>query len=132
MRKRWKKRTKMFVTAAVAMTYMCAGSGVTVFTNVDQVEIDAVNAVAETEAPVIDRSGTEGDTFSVPGNGEVVDYYITEDSSKEFYIIRTANNNTFYMVIDRSATSDNVYISQKMELERKREKLEELRKSVSE
>lgn len=129
MKKRWKKITKMLAAAIVAVTCMCAGSGITVLANVNQAEVDAVNAEAEAqtealaqtpaeteapaetkpEAPVIDRSGTEGDTFSVPGNGEVVDH-ITDDSSKEFYTIRTANNNTFYMVIDHSATSENVYM----------------------
>ena len=131
MKKRWKKITKMFAAAAVATACMCAVPGVTAFANVNQAEVDAANAAAESEAqaetealtevpaeteppaeteqPVIDRSGTEGDTFSVPGNGEVVDH-ITDGTSKEFYTIRTANNNTFYMVVDHAASSDNVYM----------------------
>ena len=32
------------------------------------------------------------------------------DSTKEFYTIRTANNNTFYMVIDKSSNTENVYM----------------------
>lgn len=31
-------------------------------------------------------------------------------SSKEFYTIKTANNNTFYLVVDRSQTAQNVYM----------------------
>lgn len=127
MKKRWKKISKMLAGLALAVTCVCAGSGTTVLANVNQAEVDAVNAEAEkqTEAPaeteppaetekpadaekeepVIDRSGT----FSVPGNGEVVDH-ITDGSSKEFYTIRTANNNIFYMVVDHAAASENVYM----------------------
>ena len=50
-----------------------------------------------------------GDPFSVLGNGEVRDD-ITDDSSKEFLTIKTKNNNTFYIVIDRAATTNNVYM----------------------
>ena len=34
----------------------------------------------------------------------------TDDSTKEFLTVTTKNNNTFYIVIDRSATSQNVYM----------------------
>lgn len=39
----------------------------------------------------------------------VVDH-ITKDSSKEFYTIRTANNNTFYLVVDKAQNTQNVYM----------------------
>lgn len=32
------------------------------------------------------------------------------DSSKQFLTVQTKNGNTFYMVIDRSGTSENVYM----------------------
>lgn len=51
----------------------------------------------------------DGSAFSIPGNGEVQDH-VTDGSSKEFLTIRTANNNTFYIVIDRASTTDNVYM----------------------
>lgn len=57
---------------------------------------------------VIEQNET-GTAFSVPGNASLQDS-ITDGSSKEFYTIRTANNNTFYLVIDKSATSNNVYM----------------------
>lgn len=61
----------------------------------------------ETEE-VLEENHTD-DTFSVAGNGEVLDD-ISDDSSKEFLTITTKNNNTFYIVIDRSSTTDNVYM----------------------
>ena len=51
----------------------------------------------------------KGTAFTTPGNGEVKDD-ITDDSTKEFLTVTTKNNNTFYIVIDRSATSQNVYM----------------------
>ena len=47
--------------------------------------------------------------FTTPGNAQVQDD-ITEDGSKEFLTITTKNNNTFYLVIDRSASTENVYL----------------------
>lgn len=47
--------------------------------------------------------------FSVPGNAQVLDD-ITDSGSKEFFTIQTANNKTYYIVVDRSSTTDNVYM----------------------
>ena len=54
-----------------------------------------------------------GIPFSVPGNGEVLDDI--SDDSKEFYIITTQNNNTFYLVIDKANSSQNVYMLSKVD-----------------
>lgn len=59
---------------------------------------------------MLPEDGTDkGTAFTTPGNGEVKDD-ITDDSTKEFLTVTTKNNNTFYIVIDRSATSQNVYM----------------------
>lgn len=50
--------------------------------------------------------------FSVPGNGAVLDDL--PDGNKEFYTIQTANNNTFYLVVDKASTSQNVYMLAKI------------------
>lgn len=50
--------------------------------------------------------------FTVPGNGEVLDDI--PDGNKEFYTITTANNNTFYIVVDKASTSQNVYMLAKV------------------
>ena len=77
--------------------------------------------VSQEEAQTEEAAGTDevlpentdststGTAFSSPGNGEVKDD-ITDSSSKEFLTVTTKNNNTFYIVIDRSATSQNVYM----------------------
>ena len=50
------------------------------------------------------------DAFSVDGNGEVLDNVMDEKSGKEFYTITTANNNTYYLIIDHSSNTKNVYM----------------------
>lgn len=50
-----------------------------------------------------------GTSFSVPGNGQLVDD-LSEDGSKQFLTIQTKNGNTFFMVLDRSNNTENVYM----------------------
>lgn len=65
---------------------------------------------AASTSEVLTEAGTDkGTAFTTPGNGEVKDD-ITDDSTKEFLTVTTKNNNTFYIVIDRSSTSQNVYM----------------------
>ena len=47
--------------------------------------------------------------FTTPGNGDLGDE-IKNSTGKDFYTIRTKNNNTFYMVIDHSNSTENVYM----------------------
>lgn len=47
--------------------------------------------------------------FSVPGNGELLDDK-KEDESKEFLTIQTKNGNTFFLILDRSSSTENVYM----------------------
>lgn len=112
--KKWSKKIAMLVLSFG----MLIGSSVTAFAFVpDDVNSEAATetvqeeSVAETpeENTEENTKETNGDGFSVPGNGEVMDN-ITDDSSKEFYTITTANNNTYYLVIDHSTTSNNVYM----------------------
>lgn len=64
--------------------------------------------VKATPVPIADSQ-----TFSVPGNADVLDD--VTDNSKEFYIITTENNSTFYLVIDKASTSRNVYMLSKVD-----------------
>lgn len=61
------------------------------------------------EGAVLEETDQTGTAFSSPGNGQVQDD-IKDDSTKEFLTITTKNNNTFYLVIDRSGSSENVYM----------------------
>lgn len=77
---------------------------------------EAVQTKTEAETPTGEEALSENDqtekpdgAFSTPGNREVKDD-ITDDSSKEFLTITMKNNNTFYIVIDRSTTSQNVHM----------------------
>ena len=99
----------MVLLAAV----MLIGSQTTAFAYVDQ-GTETTESETETttsDETVIEDEHTEegGSSFSVPGNAEVLDD-ISDDSSKEFLTITTKNNNTFYIVIDRSSATENVYM----------------------
>ena len=113
--------------AAVLSAAMLIGGSTTAFAYVDpgteqtaqsQTSETAPDDSGQTAAP--DEGTSEGDTvleetdetgtaFSTPGNAQVQDDII-EDSTKEFLTITTKNNNTFYLVIDRSASTENVYM----------------------
>lgn len=57
----------------------------------------------------IAQAGTEGTAFSVPGNGQLVDE-LQDDGTKQFLTIQTKNGNTYFMVLDHSNNTDNVYM----------------------
>ena len=114
--RKWSKK----FAAAVLAAAMMAGTSMTAFAYVDPGAAEtAAEAVtesstsdtgqeqnAEEEAVLKESSDT---AFSTPGNAQLEDD-ITEDSTKEFLTITTKNNNTFYLVIDRSANTENVYM----------------------
>lgn len=120
-----KKLSKLFVAMLVAGMCAFGGMSVTAFAYVNEAEVAAAETEVqqpetqaeptpepkpETPETVVEETkNPENNAFSVPGNGEVLDN-ITDDSTKEFYTIRTANNNTFYMVVDHSQNSQNVYM----------------------
>ena len=63
------------------------------------------------ESAVLEENQSETDVtpFSVSGNGQLLDD-ISEDSSKQFLTIQTKSGNTFFLVLDRSSNTDNVYM----------------------
>jgi hypothetical protein len=101
-------RKKLVTVMLTAM--MVAATSTTAFAYVDEsAEAEQTEIVEETESVIEETQINTEDAFSVPGNAEVQDD-ITNSSSKEFLTITTKNNNTFYLIIDRSATTDNVYM----------------------
>ena len=69
------------------------------------------SAEAEPEHVIMEETPkeTEATPFSVAGNGELLDD-ISNDETKQFLTVQTKNGNTFFMVIDRSRNSENVYM----------------------
>lgn len=65
----------------------------------------------ETEIPEAEKPSQQTDAtpFSVPGNGQLVDDK-SEDDTKQFLTIQTKNGNTFFLVLDRSSNTENVYM----------------------
>lgn len=71
---------------------------------------EQTESIGETEAAAQEEaSGEAGTSFSIPGNGEVLDDK-TDDGTKEFLTIQTKNGNTFFLVLDRSSNTENVYM----------------------
>ena len=121
------RRLSKKAAAAVLAAAILIGTSTTAFAYVDPGAEQTVQEQTTETVPddsgqeaVSDEGTSEGDTvleetdetgtaFSTPGNAQVQDD-ITEDSTKEFLTITTKNNNTFYLVIDRSASSENVYM----------------------
>jgi len=120
---KWKKLNKKVAGVLLGVMVLFSAS-TTAFAYVDP-SAETTNTEAaqtetvqneETEKPadkgILPENNTtekKEDAFTEPGNGEVQDD-IQNGSSKEFLTITTKNNNTFYLVIDRSSTSQNVYL----------------------
>ena len=105
---KWKSISKKLFMMILSVM-LVFGTQLTAFAYTDTTAETAVSEEKESETEEVLEENHTDDTFSVAGNGEVLDD-ISDDSSKEFLTITTKNNNTFYIVIDRSSTTDNVYM----------------------
>ena len=127
------KKYLMVVTMAVGMLFSAAMPALAYTGGAEQTEGGSSNAgtvtgniSVETEdaedAPVTEETTDTGDSedeepqgrvqgtpFSVPGNGQLVDD-LADDESKQFLTVQTKNGNTFFMVLDRSNNTENVYM----------------------
>ena len=99
------KVMKNVLMVMLSSTILMGSASVTAFAqaNENAEQTEAVEQVIE------EQPATEETPFSTPGNGQLVDDK-ENDSSKQFLTVQTKNGNTFYMVIDRSGTSENVYM----------------------
>lgn len=120
---KWKKLNKKVAGVLLGVMVLFSAS-TTAFAYVDPSAETANTEAVQTETvqseetekladkgvlPENNTTEKKEDAFTEPGNGEVQDD-IQNGSSKEFLTIITKNNNTFYLVIDRSSTSQNVYL----------------------
>lgn len=53
--------------------------------------------------------GSEPTPFSMPGNASLLDD-TEDDDTKQFLSVQTKNGNVFYLVVDRSGSTENVYM----------------------
>ena len=103
------KVIKKILMVMLSATMLIGSASVTAFAqaNENAEQIEATEQVIE-EQPA-EQPATEGTPFSTPGNGQLVDDK-ENDSTKQFLTVQTKNGNTFYMVIDRSSNTENVYM----------------------
>lgn len=76
----------------------------------ESVTEDTLTDITDETTDQPDGTEKKDDAFSVDGNGEVLDNIMDEKSGKEFYTIVTANNNTYYLIIDHASSTKNVYM----------------------
>lgn len=101
MKKKIRNLVAMLAMVAAILSY----GTMTAYAYVDETEQTAPEPVITEETP----EETEVTPFSVAGNGQLLDD-ITDDDTKQFLTVQTKNGNTFFMVIDRSRNSENVYM----------------------
>lgn len=119
-----KKKIRKLAVMLTMMVMILLSGTMTAYAYVDETEDEPV--IME-EAP----EETEATPFSVAGNGQLLDD-ITDDETKQFLTVQTKNGNTFFMVIDRSRNSENVYMLSLVDEYDLAEFLEEETESVEE
>ena len=115
------KVVKKLLMIAMAVTMISGTSIATVYANANPPAEEATTAVVE-ETTTEKSKDTEkaedtgrvtgesnNSAFSTPGNAQLVDDKENDDT-KQFLTIQTKKGNTFYMVIDRSSNTENVYM----------------------
>lgn len=115
------KVVKKLLMIAMAVTMISGTSLATVYANANPPAEETTTAVVE-ETTTEKNKDTEkaedtgrvtgesnNSAFSTPGNAQLVDDKENDDT-KQFLTIQTKKGNTFYMVIDRSSNTENVYM----------------------
>lgn len=95
-----------FLVVMLCMAALMCGFAVTANAQSDEPIIEATPAPVVTAAPT--PVPTPEPVLTPPGGtGTVVEQ--TDEEGKEFYTIMTADENVFYLVIDRQRETENVY-----------------------
>ena len=103
--KKMLKRLGVVIPSTILTLLMAVGFSTPAFAYVDKAETEEPAQVVEEAEPTEE----EKIPFTIAGNGEVEDN-IVDDPSKEFFTVKTKDGNTFFLVIDRARTSENVYM----------------------
>ena len=75
--------------------------------NSSETEISSEPVIDRSDASYSEETGTN--PFTADGNGTLQDE-ANSSQNKLFYTVTTKNNNTFFLIIDKDRTSDNVYM----------------------
>ncbi|MGL5254029.1 MAG: CD1107 family mobile element protein [Brevinema sp.] len=101
------KLTKWIITTLMATTLMLSSSVVVFAGGGDETETVTTEEVT---IPVVEEKN-EDVSFSPDGNLSMVDdVIVTDETHKQFIIAQSKNGNYFYVVIDRTKDSENVYL----------------------
>ena len=115
------KVVKRLLMLAMVVTMLSGTSIATLYPNANPPrEETTTEVVQETSTETTEDTEKKEDTgrvsgegnnsaFSTPGNAQLVDDKENDDT-KQFLTIQTKKGNTFYMVIDRSSNTENVYM----------------------
>ena len=137
------KVVKKLLMIAMAVTMISGTSIATVYANANPpAEETTTQVVEETTTESTEDTEKKEDTgrvtgesnnsaFSTPGNAQLVDDKENDDT-KQFLTIQTKKGNTFYMVIDRSSNTENVYMMSLVDENDLAEFLEETDKETKE
>lgn len=82
-----------------------AGTGSTEDTPLTEEQSDTEEEMDDGET----AGRVQGTSFSIPGNGQLVDNF-SEDETKQFLTIQSKSGNTYFMVLDYSNNTENVYM----------------------
>ena len=101
-------RTKFRTLAVTLMTALCMTLFCVPAFAMSEEPAQSTTPSAETTAPADAETGTSSNPFTPSGTGTVVDN-ATDEDGKEFYTIQTADENVFYLIIDKQRGTENVY-----------------------
>lgn len=118
MKKRWTGMLAAFAAAAGIMLSCTAPAAAYVEdtaqqeTAGDEMSPEEKKRTNEKTAGPLDEETpekSEPTPFSMPGNAKLVDD-AGDDDTKQFLSVQTKNGNVFYLVVDRSGSTENVYM----------------------
>lgn len=100
-------RTKFRTLAVTLMTALCMTLFCVPAFAMSEEPAQSTTSPAEATTPTDAETGTSSNPFTPNGTGTVVDN-ATDEDGKEFYTIQTADENVFYLVIDKQRGTENV------------------------
>lgn len=104
-------KRKLAVPFAACIALLCCFPTTAFAYSSESETVTSETEAAPLEEPAIDRSTAteEGNPFTTDGNGQLQDQ-ADSSQNKIFYTITTKNNNTYFLVIDKDRSSNNVYM----------------------